>query len=81
MFIDGMKVDNIAGKLKLEPVTFTFSRFKRWVRNQDNAWRTLAYMEDVKQPLFNEEDAPPITAKDRLQEYHDILGFLMKEGH
>jgi hypothetical protein len=79
MFIDGMKVDNIAGKLKLEPVTFTFSRFKRWVRNQDNAWRTWAYMEDVKEPLFNEEDTPSITAKDRLQEYHDILGFLMKD--
>jgi hypothetical protein len=29
--------------------------------------------------LFNEEDAPTITAKDRLQEYHDILGFLMKD--
>jgi hypothetical protein len=42
MFIDAMKVDNHAGKLKLEPITFTFSRFKRWVRNQDNAWRTWA---------------------------------------
>jgi hypothetical protein len=68
MFIDGMKVDNISGKLKLEPITCTFSRFKHWVRNQDNAWQTWASMEDVKQPLCNEEDNTPITAKDRIQE-------------
>lgn len=80
MFIDGMKVDNIAGKLKLEPITFTFSRFRRWVRNQDNAWRTWAYMEEVKEPLLpNDDNAIGLTAKDRLQEYHDILGFLMKD--
>jgi Cobalamin biosynthesis protein CobT (nicotinate-mononucleotide:5, 6-dimethylbenzimidazole phosphoribosyltransferase) len=51
MFIDAMKVDNLAGKLKLEPITFTFSRFKRWVRNQENAWRTWGYIEEVKQSL------------------------------
>ncbi len=44
MFIDGMKVDYMSGKLKLEPISFTFSRFQRWVRHQDNAWRTWAYM-------------------------------------
>jgi hypothetical protein len=82
MFIDGMKVDNISGKLKLEPISFTFSRFRRFVRQQDNAWRTWAYMEDVKQPPptrpIGEED-PLLTSKQRLQEYHDILAFLMDE--
>jgi hypothetical protein len=76
MFIDGMKVDNLSGKLKLEPIAFTFSRFCRWVRNQDNAWRTWAYMEEVKQPLLStEEDDVTLTAKDKLQEYHDFLHF------
>jgi hypothetical protein len=73
-----MKVDNIAGKLKLEPVTFTFSRFKRWVRNQDNAWHTWAYMEDVKESLFDEEAAPSIMAKDRLQHYGREVSYLNK---
>ena len=81
MFIDGMKVDNHSGKLKLEPITFTFSRFRRWIRNQDNAWRTWAYMEEVKQPRFSntEEERGDVTAKERMQEYHDILRFLMND--
>ena len=82
MFIDGMKVDEMSGKLKLEPISFTFSRFKRFVRHQDNAWRTWAYIEDVKQPPrlrpVGEENAM-LTSKDRLQEYHDILRFLMND--
>jgi hypothetical protein len=81
MFIDGMKVDNHSGKLKLEPISFIFSRFRRWVRNQDNAWRTWAYMEEVKQPRFSntEEERGDVTAKERMQEYHDILRFLMND--
>jgi hypothetical protein len=81
MFIDGMKVDNHSGKLKLEPISFTFSRFCRWIRNQDNAWRTWAYMEEVKQPrmVHDNDDSNDLTAKDRLQEYHDILRFLMRD--
>jgi hypothetical protein len=80
MFIDGMKVDNLLGKLKLEPISFTFSRFHRWVRNQNNAWRTWAYMEEVKQPLFSDEDEElSVSPKERLQEYHDILTFLLKD--
>jgi hypothetical protein len=81
MFIDGMKVDNHSGKLKLEPISFTFSRFRRWIRNQDNAWRTWAYMEEVKQPRFSntEEECGDVTAKERMQEYHDILHFLMND--
>ena len=80
MFIDGMKVDNLSGKLKLEPISFTFSRFRRWVRNQDNAWRTWAYMEEVKEALLpNEGENVILSAKERLQEYHDILRFLLKD--
>jgi hypothetical protein len=74
MFIDGMKVDNLSGKLQLEPITFTFSRFCRFVRNQDNAWRMWAYMEEVKEPVScHGNNEITITPKDRLQEYHDIL--------
>jgi hypothetical protein len=79
MFIDAMKVDNLAGKLKLEPITFTFSRFKCWVRNQDNSWRTWAYMEEVKQLICTSAEVAVITPKQHLQEYHDILGFFMKD--
>jgi hypothetical protein len=82
MFIDGMKVDNMSGKLKLEPISFTFSRFHRWVRNQDNAWRTWAYMEEVKEtlvPATDDDEEVTLSAKDRLQEYHDILSFLLKD--
>jgi hypothetical protein len=80
LFIDAMKVDNLSGKLKLEPITFTFSRFKRYVRNQDNAWRTWAFMEDVKQTLHTGEgNCHAMTPKERLQEYHDILSFLMND--
>jgi hypothetical protein len=35
LFIDAMKISNM-GSLRLEPVTFTFSRFKRHIRHQDN---------------------------------------------
>jgi hypothetical protein len=69
MFIDGMKVDNISGRLKLEPISFAFSRFKQFVRHQDNAWRTWAYMEDVKQPppsMPVGEEHPTLTSKERL---------------
>ena len=58
MFIDAMKVDNHAGKLRLEHISFTFSRFKCWVHNQDNAWHAWAYMEDVKQPLYGPDNEP-----------------------
>jgi hypothetical protein len=72
--IDGMKVDNLSGKLHLEPIAFTFSRFCHWIRNQHNAWRTWAYMDEVKEPgLSNGAGAVNLTPKDRLQEYHDIL--------
>jgi hypothetical protein len=80
MFIDAMKVDNLSGKLKLEPISFTFSRFHRWVRNQDNTWRTWAYMKEVKQPLLStDEEEVTLSPKDRLQEYHDIVAFVLKD--
>jgi hypothetical protein len=80
MFIDAMKVDNLAGKLKLEPITLTFSRFKRWVQNQDNAWRTWGYMEKVKQPMFSPGEVPIITTKQRLQEYRDTYSIFRREA-
>jgi hypothetical protein len=80
LFIDGMKVDNLSGKLRLEPIIFTFSRFCRWVRNQPNAWMTWAYLDKVNEPInSNVQGAVNLTAKDRLQEYHDILRFLMSD--
>jgi hypothetical protein len=79
MFIDAMKVDNLAGKRRLEPITFTFSRFKRWVRNQENAWRTWGYIEEVKQSLCTPDEVCSVTPKQRLQEYHDILRFFMSD--
>jgi hypothetical protein len=74
MFIDGMKLDNLSGKLCLESITFTFSRFRCWVRNQENAWRTWAYMDEVKEPILsNGTGAINLAPKDWLQEYRDIL--------
>lgn len=80
MFIDVMKVDNLSGKKLKEPISFTFSRFHRWVRNQDNTWRTWAYMKEVKQPLLStDEEEVTLSPKDRLQEYHDIVAFVLKD--
>jgi hypothetical protein len=74
MFIDGMKISNM-GTLRLEPITFTFSRFKRHIRNQENAWRTAAFIEEVHQRRGEEK----ISAKDKLQDYHDILNFIFSD--
>jgi hypothetical protein len=75
MFIDGMKISNL-GSLRLEPITFTFSRFKRNIRYQGNAWRTAAFIEEVHQVRGVDED---ISARDKLQDYHDILNFIFSE--
>jgi hypothetical protein len=74
MFIDGMKISNL-GSLRLEPVTFTFARFKHHIRNQNNAWRTAAFIEEVHQKrAYND-----LSAAEKLQDYHDILGFIFSE--
>jgi hypothetical protein len=74
LFIDGMKISNL-GTLRLEPVTFTFSRFKRRVRYQGNAWRTVAFIEEARQVRVGVN----ISAQDKLQDYHDILRFILSD--
>ena len=51
LFIDGLTIDEYSN-IQLEPVTFTLGIFKREIRNQDKAWRTLGYINNV-----NEHDA------------------------
>lgn len=74
MFIDGMKIANM-GTLRLEPITFTFSRFKRHIRYQGNAWRTAAFIDEVRQLRVEDK----VTAKEKVQDYHDILQFILSE--
>ena len=79
LFIDAMKVDSQGGRLALEPVSFTFSRFHRWLRHQPNAWRTWAYIDQVTDDAHNATDTGMSIGARNVQEYHDILKFLMDQ--
>jgi hypothetical protein len=74
LFIDAMKISTL-GTLRLEPVTFTFSRFKRHIRYQGNAWRTAAFLEEARQVRHGDK----LSAEDKLQDYHDILRFIFSD--
>ena len=59
MFIDGLTIDEYSN-IQLEPVTFTLGIFKRAVRNLEQAWRTLGYINNVNEydtyKVFENED-------------------------
>jgi hypothetical protein len=78
MFIDGMKVSE-QSTLRLEPITITFSRFKRSIRNQRNAWRTVAFMEESNDIIFKNGEPHKLSSTEKIQEYHDVLREVFKE--
>lgn len=79
MFIDGMKISSHSSSLRLEPVTFSFARFNRHVRNQGNAWRTVAFIDEVNQLKFQRGKAQRLSTSERVQEYHDILKCIFRD--
>ena len=69
-FIDKTHTD-VNGRLCLEPLRFTLGIFKRHVRNQPNAWRTLGYVSDQSR----------LSTKDyelKLMDYHAITKVILK---
>jgi hypothetical protein len=70
MFTDKTHTD-MHGRLCLEPVQFTLGIFKRDVRNQPRAWRTLGYVTDLKY-------TGKFKTKAKMQDYHLILGVILE---
>jgi hypothetical protein len=70
MFTDKTHTD-MHGRLCLEPVQFTLGIFKRDVRNQPRAWRTLGYVTDLKY-------TGKYSSKDKMHDYHLILEVILK---
>jgi hypothetical protein len=54
-FIDKTHTDS-NGRLCLEQIRFTLGIFKRQIRNQSRAWRTLGYLSDQNQISTNKSD-------------------------
>ena len=70
-FMDKTHTD-INGRLKLEPVFFRLSNFKREICNKNpKAWRCLGFATD----LLNKMDAEP---KEKLQDYHKTVDIILR---
>ena len=70
-FIDKTHTDK-QGKLTLEPVTITLSIFRRDVRNQDAAWRTIGYIPELENKYqYNDTE-------EKYNDYHTVLRHNLK---
>jgi Plavaka transposase len=69
-FTDKTHTDN-NGRLCLEPVQFTLGIFRREVRNNPKAWRTIGYVTDT---IYNGQ----CTTEMKQQDYHTILDKILE---
>ena len=76
-FIDGSVIDN-NGRLSVEPVTMTLGIFNRETRNKAGAWRSLGYIEDLKNKV-TADAIPSKQSSAKLQDYHAILDHILTE--
>ena len=76
-FIDGSNIDK-NGRLQVEPVTFTLGIFKRKLRNVAEAWRTIGYIEDIKNSKEFDPTSNP-TGEQKTQDYHAILDVIFRD--
>ena len=73
-FIDAGKVTN---RQSVEPVTFTLSIFNRLTRFKAEAWRTLAYIENLDNAMKNLKKK--YNSKMKLEDYHYMLSVIFDE--
>ena len=74
LYLDALVVDAY-GNLSLEPVTFTLGIFKRFLRHQARAWRTLGFIEDLDS-LFGANHISPLM---KANDYHAILSIILSD--
>jgi hypothetical protein len=78
LFIDGSTIDSNQ-KMSVEPITFTLGIFKRSVRSKSESWRTIGYIEKLKHVLSEPIVRRANNSKNRLQDKHTIIKFILKE--
>ncbi len=78
LFIDGSTIDSY-GKMSVEPITFTLGIFRRSTRSKPEAWRTMGYIETLKNIISESIVRKANNAKRRLQDKHTIIKFILKE--
>ena len=81
LFIDGTTIDKM-GKMQVEPVTFTLGILNREMRKHACSWRTLGYVEDLKNVIhesFDKNASKIISTRTKLQDYHAILEHILKD--
>lgn len=65
-------------RLNVEPLTFTLGILKRSIRNKEESWRTLGYMESPKNAQ-EEESSSSVSSLMKLKDYHSVLSVLLDE--
>jgi hypothetical protein len=70
-FTDKTHTD-VHGRLCLEPIQFTLGIFKRSIRNQTRAWRTLGYATESIY-VYKKQ----LTSTQKQQDYHNILKIIL----
>ena len=78
LFIDGSTIDSNQ-KMNVEPITFTLGIFKRSLRSKPEAWRTIGYIEKLKHIVSESIVRRANNPKNRLQDKHSIIKFILKE--
>ena len=78
LFIDGSTIDTY-GKMSVEPITFTLGIFRRSTRNKPEAWRTIGYIETLKNIVSESIVRKANNAKRKLQDKHTIIKSILKE--
>ena len=73
-YLDALVLDAY-GKLTLEPLSFTFAIFRRHLRNQKQAFRTLGFIEDLDH-LYG---ANHITPDQKAADYHHICSIILDD--
>jgi hypothetical protein len=73
-FIDGVSIDS-AGRLSLEPVSFTLGIYNRRVRNLSSAWRILGFIERTDHLV----DPGTNQTRSKRRLYHDVLRLILED--
>ena len=76
-YLDASNVDK-NGRLQVNPLTFTLGIFKRSIRNQARAWRTIGYIDDHLNYLDNDV-RKELKSVEKVQDVHAILAFVLQE--
>ena len=77
VFLDASNVDK-NGRLQVNPMTFTLGIFKRSVRNQAAAWRTMGYVDDQLHYL-DPDVRKSMDKSSKAQDVHAIISLILEE--